>query len=157
MPKSLFHGESPLRIHQTQIENILRALDLEPVTERVETGDANELLWSIRRGSVQAGISVSWSERQQEGWFCVTAPLVRLPEQGLPAFYRRLLDLNGEIAGAALHTAGDTVYLKSARPLGGMDTLEAEDILERVTATAEALHDQLVEEFGVRRVGEPLA
>lgn len=153
MSEALFRRESPLQRHRRQIEDILKALDLEPEDHRIATEDANLLLWSLGRGAIHTEISIRWDQRMQEGWFCVSAPLVRLPDRDLQAFYRRLLDLNAEIEGAALQTNEDTVCLRSARPLQGMDTLEAEDILERVTWNGEVLIQQLTREFGVHLVG----
>ncbi len=150
MSEILFRRESPLQRHQRQIEDILKALELEPEDHRLATENPNLLLWSIVRGSTHAEISMRWDRRKQEGWFCVTAPLVHLPELDLLGFYRRLLDLNAEIEGAALHTRQDLVYLRSARPLQGMDTLEAGDVLERVTWNAESLKQRLASEFPVR-------
>jgi len=150
MSEILFRRESPLQRHQRQIEDILKALELEPEDHRIATENPSLLLWSIVRGSTQAEISMRWNQRKQEGWFCVTAPLVRLPESDLVSFYRRLLDLNAQTEGAAMHIEQDTVYLRSARPLLGMDTLEAGDVLERVTWNAETLRQKLASEFPVR-------
>lgn len=147
MLKTLFRKETPLQRHQRQIEDILKTLEMKPEDHRVELDDENELAWVVGRGSIRAGIRIFWDAEGGIGWFSVEAPLVRLPDDNLLPFYRKLLDLNGEYPGVTLQTRGDVVYLDCGRPLDGLDPTEAEEILHRVTGIADELDDLLAEEF----------
>jgi hypothetical protein len=80
----------------------------------------------------------------------VYSPVVTLPEEGMLAFYRKLLELNGEMLGCAYAADDATILIDSRRLIDGLDEDEVAVAVYGVAHySAEALK-LLVEEFGAR-------
>ncbi|MEW6281849.1 MAG: YbjN domain-containing protein [Candidatus Eremiobacterota bacterium] len=144
----LFNKTPGLAQHAAVVEKIIRGVGLDPNEHRMKSDEPGRFSWVLQRGSATIVVGISGDAKTGEGWFHLSAPLVFLPEENLLAFYRRLLDLNGEIMGVALAAKGDCISLCAERPLKGMDANEAEELLMRLSGYADGLDDLLNKEFG---------
>lgn len=128
------------------IEDILSDLGIDPQENLEEAQEKQRYSWCVRRGS--ANIFVELFSENQESYFMVDCPMLRLPPSNLEAFYRRLLELNDKLVEAALVVRGSEIHLVGIRPLRGLDAEEASGMLDRISAWADSLDNSLAEEFG---------
>ena len=149
-----------LENYRDLIEDILSDLGIDPQENLEEAQEKQRYSWCVRRGS--ANIFVELFSENQESYFMVDCPILRLPPQErLEAFYRRLLELNDKLVEAALVCRGNEIHLVGIRPLRGLDAEEASGMLDRISAWADSLDNSLAEEFGAplwegpRRVKSP--
>jgi len=84
----------------------------------------------------------------------VLSPILHLPANGLLPLYRRLLELNLQITNAAFGVHLDVVYVFSERPLEGLDSNEANDMISLVAYYADEWDNLLFNEFGGRLYGQ---
>jgi hypothetical protein len=133
-----------LEQHADTVENILEALGIEQTELDIENGFG----WKFRRGS--AMIEIYISEQERRGYLQVISPIMVMPETGLLALYRRLLEYNLQLTNASLGVYQDVVYVFNERPLQGLDIDEADTIITMVSGYADDLDDDLVKEFGGR-------
>ena len=135
-----------LQGYAATVEQILLSLGVDPVQARLPTDGG--FGWSFQRGS--AVIEVYVSQQDTTGYLQVLSPIIHLPQSGLLALYRRLLELNLQLTNAALGIYLDVVYVFSERPLEGLDAVEANAIITLVANYADELDDKLITEFGGR-------
>ena len=136
-----------LRHYASMVHQALStAIGIQPDQHRlnVETGYG----WNFRHGS--AVIEVYIHDNVDGTYFQVLSPIMHLPQSGLLPLYRRMLETNLQMTSAALGVYQDTVYVFTERPLDGLDMVEVESIISRVTAYADDLDNRLVAEFGGR-------
>lgn len=138
-----------LQIYAATVEQILLNIGIDPQQARMNTQEG--FGWNFRRGS--AVIETYISQQDSVGYLQVLSPILHLPATGLLPLYRRLLELNLQLTNAALGVYLDVVYIFSERPLEGMDSTEANNILNLVATYADELDDKLLEEFGGRLYG----
>ncbi len=139
-------GGPNLQSYAATVEQILLNLGVDPVSARLHTEAG--FGWSFQRGS--AIIEVYVSHQDNTGYLQVLSPILHLPQTGLLALYRHLLELNLQLTNAALGVYLDVVYLFSERPLDGLDHVEANNIISLVANYADELDDRLMAEFGGR-------
>ncbi|GAB1422589.1 hypothetical protein MASR2M15_28260 [Anaerolineales bacterium] len=128
------------------IEQILNDIGI-PVQEARHTSQRG-YGWHITKGS--ALIEIYLNEQANRGYFQVVSPLIHIPASGLLPLYRRLLELNLQIANAALGIYLDVVYIYHERPVEGLNLNEVNEIITSIAVYADDLDNQLVEEFGGR-------
>jgi hypothetical protein len=143
-------GGTRLENYAAAVEQILPIIGVDPSQSRLTTDQGYG--WSFRRGS--ATIEVYVSIQNDVGYFQVLAPILHLPTNGLLPLYRHLLELNLQLTNAAFGVHLDVVYIFSERPLEGMDSTEANNIIELVAHYADELDNQLFNEFGGRLYGQ---
>lgn len=132
------------------VETILAALGYNPAESRLDVEQGYG--WTFRQGS--ALIEIYVSEQEGLGFMQVLAPLIHMPGAGLMPLYRRLLELNMQITNASLGAFYDVVYVFNERPLLGLDTEEANQIINTIAGYADDLDNELVTEFGGRLYGQ---
>ncbi len=136
-----------LENYRELIEDILGDLGIDPQENLEEAQDQKRYSWCVRRGS--ANVFIELFSENQESYFMVDCPILRLPpEDKLAAFYRRLLEINDKLVEAGLVARGDEIHLVGIRPLRGLDAEEASGMLDRISSWADTLDNQLAEEFG---------
>jgi hypothetical protein len=135
-----------LEYHANTVEDILDAIGVEPVQARldIEMGYG----WTFRRGS--AVIEIYVSEQDGRGYMQVLSPIMHLPQTGLLPLYRHMLELNLQLTNASLGVYFDVVYVFNERPLEGMDSVEANNVITLVAGYADDLDNTIVNEFGGR-------
>jgi type III secretion system-like peptide-binding chaperone len=119
-------------------------LDDRPKTLR----DGKGFGWSIRRGSAVVFITVNRVDGQ--AYFRLVSPILYLPTENLLPLYRTLLGINMDLTSAALAVHEDRVCVVSERPVLGLDAVEADDLIKRVSYYADVLDNKLSAEFGAR-------
>ncbi len=139
-----------LENYAAAVEQILPIVGVDPAQSRLNTEQGYG--WSFRRGS--ATIEVYVSQQDDVGYLQVLAPILHLPSNGLLPLYRRLLELNLQLTNAALGVYLDVVYVFSERPLEGLDSTEANNIIALIAHYADELDNQLFNEFGGRLYGQ---
>ncbi|MEW6277291.1 MAG: YbjN domain-containing protein [Candidatus Eremiobacterota bacterium] len=146
MLRTLFKERSALERYKELIEEILSGLGIDPEENREEIPGERAYSWCVQRGS--ATVFIELLSEQEEGYFMVDCPILLLPSVGLERFFRRLLELNDRLVEATLTLRGTEVHLVGIRPLKGMDAGEAEEMIDRISAYADNLDNQLSDEFG---------
>jgi hypothetical protein len=132
-----------------RIDGVLTALGLNPAEARI----ADTYTWQFQRGT--ALIEMRLIKEDGGGtFFQISAPVMHLPHDNLLYLYRRLLELNMQLVGAAFAIYRDVVYLVDERPVPGLDDNEAHAMINTVAGFADQLDDTLVEEFGGRLYGQ---
>jgi hypothetical protein len=139
-----------LEQYAAAVEQILPAIGIDPAQSRLNTEQG--FGWSFRRGS--ATIEVYVSQQNDVGYLQVLAPILHLPANGLLPLYRRLLELNLQLTNAALGVWLDVVYVFNERPLEGLDSTEANNIIGLIAEYADRLDNDLFNEFGGRMYGQ---
>lgn len=142
-------GSFRLEPYAAMVQHALQSLNVNPDQARVKVEDG--FGWVFWHGS--ATIEVYVRMVNNAGIFQAVSPIMHLPQSGLLPLYRRLLELNLEIANFSVGVYLDVVYVFSERPLEGMDQVEAASIISAVADWADELDDQLVAEFGGRQYG----
>jgi len=108
--------------------------------------------WSLQRGSAVVYISINNIENV--GYFRVLSPILYLPSENILPFYRTLLEINMELTNAALALQDDKVCVLSERTIAGLDSVEADETIKRVSYYADQLDNKLAAEFGGRLYSE---
>ena len=92
------------------VEEILSTLNIDPTELHADAGFG----WSFRRGS--AVIEIYISEDKGRGYLQVLSPILVMPENGLLALYRRLLEYNLQLTNASLGVFHDVAHKRIASP-----------------------------------------
>ncbi len=108
--------------------------------------------WQFQRGS--ALVEIRLIAEGDQRFFQISAPVMHLPHDRLLHLYRRLLELNFQMVGAAFAVYRDAVYLLDERPTTGLDEAEMHAMITTVAGFADQMDDELVNEFGGRRYGQ---
>jgi hypothetical protein len=130
----------------THVERILQDAGIRLEEARINGVDG--LGWKFKQGSAEIEIYIN--NRNGKEYFQVVSPIMHLPQNGLLAFYRRLLELNLIHANLTFGIFSDVVYVFNERPLDGLDLAEARDIIAGVALNADSYDNLLVNEFGGR-------
>jgi hypothetical protein len=147
---SFFRRNNQPQVNNVQVvagivEKILTGAGIPPERARLPV---EGLGWTFTQGS--AHIEIYINSKDGKDFFQVLSPIMNLPQTGLLAFYRRLLELNMLTAELCFGVFGDTVYIFSERPLDGLDINEAQSIIAGVAQNADEWDDRLINEFGGR-------
>ncbi len=138
---------SNLEKARTMVEDILSDLGIDPI-ETLEEEGSDRLVWCVQRGSATVFIEL-FRERGSE-YFLIDCPLLYLPSQNREKFFKRLLELNDRLIEGSLCLRGEVIHLTGIRPVLGLDAVEVEGMLQRLSSWADGLDNQLSEEFGAR-------
>ncbi len=131
--------------HRERINELLtrfgneRGLELDPLNPEGFT--------QIARGSATVRINVL----EEHGVILLLAPIMRVPERNVEAFYRRLLELSflaTSDAAFAIDKKTDLVYLRILRRLEGLEYDTFEDMLHTIATVADEWDDKLRAQFG---------
>jgi hypothetical protein len=131
--------------HRERINELLarfgneRGLELDPLNAEGFT--------QIARGSATVRINVL----EEHGVILLLAPIMRVPERNVEAFYRRLLELSflaTSDAAFAIDKKTDLVYLRILRRLEGLEYDTFEDMLHTIATVADEWDDKLRAQFG---------
>lgn len=135
-----------------RIDGILHALGVDPALARVDDGSGRNFVWQFQRGT--ALVEVLLLNEGGRQFFQVCSPILHIPQDGLVRFYRRLLEYNMQLSGAAFAVYRDVVYVVHERALAGLDDAEANEMISTVAGFADELDDRLAAEFGGRLFGQ---
>jgi hypothetical protein len=137
-----------LKVCERMIEQVLVDRGLPTGQGRIESDGGPA--WKLRRGSADIFIFLTPSD-DGTNYLQVTAPVL-VPSAEMmesPKLYRRLLELNAEeLTGAAFGMRGQAIVITADRSTQGLDMVEVEEMIERVSAYADHFDDALTQEFG---------
>ncbi len=146
----MFRRQQPsaqsLQGYAQTVEAILSAIGVDPVAARMNVDSGYG--WNFQRGSALTEIYIS--EDEGRGYFQVLSPIMHIPQSALLPLYRHLLELNLQLTNASIGVYLDVVYVFSERPLDGLDSEEANHVIQQVAQYADDLDNRLVNEFGGR-------
>jgi hypothetical protein len=135
-----------LEHYREVVEEILSNNGIDPQANLEEALEKERYSWCLKRGSATVFIEIF--TESSESYFMVDCPILYLPPQNQEAFFRRLLEINDQLVEGTLALRSDEIHLVAVRPLRGLDASEASGVLDRISAWADQLDNQLNEEFG---------
>jgi hypothetical protein len=139
--------EANLKSCEQMVEGVLTARGLDAPRLRI-TSDGGPA-WGLQRGSAEVFIFLTAGSG--DNFIQIVAPVLKPTADMLeaPPFLRRLLALNAtELTGAAFGLRGDDVVLTTDRSTVGLDAVEVEEMIRRVSEYADHYDDALTQEFG---------
>lgn len=143
--------EANLKSCERMVEAVLVARGLDPGRLRIDSHGGPA--WGLKQGSAEIFIFLT-AGSHGDNFIQVIAPVMKpsAAELGAPKLLRRLLELNArELTGAAFGLRGDEVVLTCDRSTLGLDLVEVEEMVRRVSDYADHYDDALTQEFGGRR------
>jgi hypothetical protein len=123
---------------------------LDPHQHRLSGTAQDEVGWWLQEGSAQVYIVIQESEDNSGAVLRISSPIVLIPKQNREAFYRRLLDINGNLSSCGLATHGDIVLVVAQRHTIGLVQEELDELAWNTAYVADLLDDKLAQEFGVQ-------
>jgi hypothetical protein len=143
--------EANLRSCEQMVEAVLAARGLDVARHRIESEGGPA--WGLTAGSAEIFVFLT-AAPSGDNFIQVVAPVMTPTAETLaaPRFLRRLLELNAsELTGAAFGLRGDEVVLTTDRSTVGLDPVEVEEMIRRVSDYADHYDDALTFEFGGQR------
>jgi hypothetical protein len=140
--------EANLRTCEQMVESVLASRGLDATRHRIES--AGGPAWGVTAGSAEVFIFLT-AGTTGDNFIQVVAPVMTPPQEELqqPRLLRRLLELNAtELTGAAFGLRGDEVVVTTDRSTVGLDPVEVEEMIRRVSDYADHYDDALTLEFG---------
>jgi hypothetical protein len=131
--------------YKSMIEEIIKEWNIDPATIYNPESQA----WFLVQGSTR--FEVGFFNYNNKDYFYVASPIVKLPEENLLPFYRRLLELNDFYIGVKLSVRANQVWMLGQRECDGMGKSEAKTIIDDVRLLADDLDDKLINEFGATK------
>lgn len=131
--------------YKKMIEKIINGWGIDPAT----IYNAESMVWFLVQGS--ANFEIGFFQYNNTDYFYVASPVVKLPEENLLPFYRRLLELNDFYIGVKLSVKGNQVWMLGQRECEGMDEGEATRLIDNVRLIADDIDDKLMNEFGATK------
>ncbi len=147
---SLFDNrqETNLKACEQMVESVLVARGLDATKHRITSHGGPA--WGVTSGSAEIFIFLT-AGSDGNNFIQVIAPVMTPPQEALaaPRLLRKLLELNAtSLTGAAFGLKGDEVVLATDRSTLGLDPIEVEEMIRRVSDYADHYDDALTEEFG---------
>ena len=139
--------ENNMKACSEMVEAVLAALGYDVVSSRMQsdTGPA----WGFSSGSASVYIFLTSGE-QGDDYIQVISPVIRPGDD--QRLFPRLLELNAtELTGAAFGIRDQNVVLTTDRSTSGLDRVEVEEMIRRVSEYADYYDDILTVEFGGTR------
>jgi hypothetical protein len=143
--------EANLKSCEQMVEAVLAARGLDAARHRIDSQGGPA--WGLTSGSAEIFIFLT-AAASGDNFIQVVAPVMRptAADLGGPRLFRRLLELNaGELTGAAFGLRGEEVVLTTDRSTQGLDPVEVEEMIRRVSEYADRYDDALTLEFGGTR------
>jgi hypothetical protein len=136
---------------QTVIE-VLTRLGIDPAANQLP--DSGGRGWAVpAEGSV---LFLRVIEVEGQPALQMTCPILYMPPQDLLPFYRRLLDINTELANAALAMDRDIVVVVARQAVDGLTADALESLLRQNQHVTDMLAKGLIQEFNGARFWKPM-
>jgi hypothetical protein len=126
------------------VEAYFKGRGLEPANQQLQ--GAEGVGWWLQEGSAKVYVYVQ--DTQMGPVIRVTSPIVNLPPTDRETFYRKLLDINGNLSSCALATHENSVLVVAQRATNNLDQSELDDLIWNVAYVADLLDNKLATEFG---------
>jgi hypothetical protein len=143
--------EANLKSCEQMVEAVLAQRGLEAARHRIQSQGGPA--WGLTSGSAEIFVFLT-AAKSGDNFIQVVAPVMTPTEEHLAGarLFRRLLELNaGELTGAAFGLRGNEVVITTDRSTQGLDPVEVEEMIRRVSDYADQYDDALTLEFGGTR------
>ena len=106
--------------------------------------------WAIFRGSAVGYVAVIGADGESDPVVHVSFPILRIPETGAEAVYRRLLELNHELGALCSFSidARGRAWLGAARFAADVNESALRELIAQLAGLADRYDGQLIGEFG---------
>jgi hypothetical protein len=107
--------------------------------------------WAIFRGSAVGYVAlIGGGEEEGDPVVHVSFPIIRVPETGAEALFKRLLELNHELGSLCSFSIDQRgkVWLGAARFAADLDEPALRELIAQLAGLADRYDDQLLTEFG---------
>jgi hypothetical protein len=107
--------------------------------------------WAIFRGSAVGYVAlIGGGEEEGDPVVHVSFPIIRVPETGAEALFKRLLELNHELGSLCSFSVDQRgkVWLGAARFAADLDEPALRELIAQLAGLADRYDDQLLTEFG---------
>lgn len=126
------------------VQSYFKSRGLDPATQALK--GAEGVGWWLTEGSAKVYVYVQ--DTQMGPVIRVTSPINSLPPSNREVFYRKLLDINGNLSSCALATHENSVLVVAQRATNNLDQSELDDLIWNVAYVADLLDNKLATEFG---------
>jgi hypothetical protein len=143
--------EANLKACEQMVESVLEERGINPEKSRIQSGAGPA--WGMTQGSAEVYIFLTSAE-DGENFIQVVSPVMKPTVETMAGtvFMKKLLELNAnELTGAAFGLRDDEVVLTCDRSTSGLDRVEVEDMIRRVSEYADRFDDELVQTYGGKR------
>ena len=146
--------EEKIERWKEDITDLLKEMEQDPDAD-VEIGMHNDREIHVRNGLSEVCITFLPIE-DNATYFCVTSPLVYLPNDNFVAFYRSLLDINDILyeTPGKLSTHKDFVQMEFSLNTDYLSDDLVKHAVQSILEIADELIIELMDKFGVQRVDE---
>lgn len=139
-------GELDFTPYREMVGKMLAEIGLTHEDCYISDGD----YWELRKGSATVYISfftIEHEDDETEWYMDISSPVIKIPSDNLLAFYRRLLEENGNRIALKFSLREETVWCEVTRELQGITFEEAFRNLIRVGEVADEVDDIFHAEF----------
>jgi hypothetical protein len=149
-------GKEELARAARLVEETISALGISPATVRMTPPAAGGFAWSLMRGSAALAIFVRPPRANEDGPFLrVISPMVMVDTSRELELYRKLLELNASgLSSVAFGLHDGRIVAVSERPTRDLDASEVRFIVQIVGAVADHYDDDIIKNFGGKRVSD---
>lgn len=133
----------PAKVHK-MIERYLKSVGLTKKDTFLEDSE----VWRWTRGSAEIRVFMKDGGNSRT-YLCIHSPLMDIPSENQPEFYRHLLDMNFNHLGIKLSTeeTANKVYAIYERDIEGLDIDELVTCIRDLEWWADKLDDELQEQY----------
>jgi hypothetical protein len=132
-------------------DSVMAAIDYANPTIRKKFGNADQTEFNIPHGSAVIRLKIDNSR------FEVQAPFLTLPSEAKIPLMRRITEINfGTLSLAQIQLQGEELHFRFACPLELCYPYKVYEILREICSNADYLDDEFVDQFGARRIAEPV-
>jgi hypothetical protein len=136
-----------------QVEEMIHRFVAEAGMQREQVYNAEKRAWYWNRGSAKIEVfiqEIKFDNNFSRYYLRVFSPVIKVPQQNTQEFYRRLLEMNDTKLGVKLTImpGSDQVYATYERDVKGIDYDELVTCIADLEWWADALDDELVQQFG---------
>lgn len=139
-------GDFDLALYRDMVKHMLEEIGLSNDECYIPDGD----YWELWKGSAKVYISffsLEHDDGETEWYMDISSPIMKIPSSNLLAFYRRLLEENGNRIALKFSVREDTVWCEATRELDGITFEESFRNLVRVGEVADEVDDIFRDEF----------
>ncbi|MFI5151185.1 MAG: hypothetical protein ACHQRM_15750 [Bacteroidia bacterium] len=132
-------------------DSLMAAIDYANPTIRKKFGNADQTEFNIPHGSAVIQMKISTTH------FEVHAPFLSLPQDAKIPLLRRIAEINfGTLSLAQILLKGEELHFSFECPIELCYPYKVYETLREICSNADYLDDEFVDQFGARRIAEPV-
>jgi len=146
--KTLFSDEKIDTLEKAYeiVKELFATLGVKEEDAKLDLESENMLGWSLAVNSTAMYIYL-FADDENNLFVKILSPALKLPEENILPFYRRLLELNLNLHDIGFGVENDTVILMAQRRIDLTTVEENKYIIEYLAVVAEKLVNSIAEEF----------